>query len=103
MSPKKTVILFDTVKVNALGLEYTDYGKFVRFPLPRWQAIYHIEPDRVWTYRGVLSHLGQLTAESDVLPEHCLEQRNLLQGLLAAERHRLHKGWNDVISKSLGT
>ncbi|KAF4701161.1 hypothetical protein FOZ63_014403, partial [Perkinsus olseni] len=34
MSPKKTIVLFDTAKVNALGLEYIDHGKFVRFPLP---------------------------------------------------------------------
>ncbi|KAF4690998.1 hypothetical protein FOZ60_016471 [Perkinsus olseni] len=102
MSPKKTIVLFDTAKVNALGLEYIDHGKFVRFPLPRWQALFHIDLDRTWTYRTVLSHLGMLTAESDVLPEHCLEQRNLLQGLLASERHRLQRALTDTISPILG-
>ncbi|KAF4731984.1 hypothetical protein FOZ63_011869 [Perkinsus olseni] len=43
-----------------------------------------------------------LTAESDVLPEHCLEQRNLLQGLLASERHRLQRALTDTISPILG-
>ncbi|EER07879.1 hypothetical protein Pmar_PMAR028422, partial [Perkinsus marinus ATCC 50983] len=101
MSPKKTIVLFDTAKVNALGLEYVDNGTYVRFPLPRWQALFHITTDRLWTYRTVLSHLGMLTAESDVLPEHCLEQRNLLQGLLTSERHRMQRAWNDAVSPAL--
>ncbi|KAF4649047.1 hypothetical protein FOZ61_001797, partial [Perkinsus olseni] len=85
--------------VEALGVVYSDHGKYLKFPVKQWVKLRDaFPPDQLTlSYSGVLSILGKLP---DVVTAGAwnLLLKHALQGLVSRERYHRQVSWRSRVS-----